>query len=93
MTVADAIEQGREAIVRRAWARAFQAFARADRVRPLGAQDLEHQGVAAYMLGRDDDHLDCMKRAHRAHTNAGDLSRASSMLAQARACCYANCMH
>ena len=77
MSVADAIEQGREAIVRRAWARAFQAFARADRVRPLGAQDLEHLAVAAYMLGRDDDHLDCMKRAHRAHTNAGELSRAA----------------
>ena len=31
----------------------------------------------AYMLGRDDDHLDCMKRAHRAHQHAGDLPRAA----------------
>jgi DNA-binding CsgD family transcriptional regulator len=29
------------------------------------------------MLGRDDDHLDCMKRAHRAHQHAGDLPRAA----------------
>ena len=29
------------------------------------------------MLGRNDDHLDCMKRAHRAHQQAGDLARAA----------------
>lgn len=77
MTVSDAIEQGREAVARRAWARAFQAFARADRVRPLGPQDLEHLAVAAYMLGRNDDHLECMRRAHRAHQHAGNLPRAA----------------
>ena len=76
-TVSDAIKQGRDAVLRRAWARAFQAFARADRLRPLGPQDLEHRAVAAYMLGRNDDHLECMKRAHRAHQHAGDLPRAA----------------
>ena len=73
----NAIEQGREAVARRAWARAFRAFARADRARPLGPQDLEHLAVAAYMLGRNDDHLDCMKRAHRAHQHARNLPRAA----------------
>ena len=29
------------------------------------------------MLGRSDEHLDCMKRAHRAHQHAGDLPRAA----------------
>ena len=77
MTVSDAIEQGREAVARRAWARAFQAFARADRARPLDPPDLEHLAVAAYMLGRTDDHLECMKRAHRAHQHAGNLQRAA----------------
>ena len=60
MTVLNAIEQGREAMARRAWARAFRAFARADRSRPLGPQDLEHLAVAAYMVGRNDDYLECM---------------------------------
>ena len=77
MTVPSAIEQGREAVARRAWARAFRAFARADRARPLGPQDLEHLAVAAYMLGRNDDHLECMKRAHRAHQHARNLPRAA----------------
>ena len=77
MTVPNAIEQGRKAVARRAWARAFRAFARADRARPLGPQDLEHLAVAAYMLGRNDDHLDCMKRAHRAHQHARNLPRAA----------------
>lgn len=73
----DAIEQGREAVARRAWARAFQAFAKADRARPLAPGDLELLAVAAYMLGRDDDHLECMKRAHRAYQHAANLPRAA----------------
>ena len=77
MAVPNAIEQGREAVTRRAWARAFRAFARADRARPLGPQDLEHLAVAAYMLGRNDDYLECMKRAHRAHQHARNLPRAA----------------
>jgi ATP/maltotriose-dependent transcriptional regulator MalT len=77
MIVPNAIEKGREAVARRAWARAFRAFARADRARTLGAQDLEHLAIAAYMLGRNDDHLECMKRAHRAHQHARNLSRAA----------------
>ena len=77
MIVPSAIEQGREAVARRAWARAFRAFARADRARTLGPQDLEHLAVAAYMLGRNDDHLECMKRAQRAHQHARNLPRAA----------------
>jgi DNA-binding CsgD family transcriptional regulator len=77
MTVPSGIEQGREAVARRAWARAFRAFARADRARTLGPQDLEHLAVAAYMLGRNDDHLECMKRAQRAYQHARNLPRAA----------------
>lgn len=77
MAAPHAIEQGREAVARRAWARAYRAFAAADRTRPLGPQDLEQLAVAAYMLGRGDDHLECMKRAHRAHQDACDLPRAA----------------
>ena len=33
--------------------------------------------VAAYMLGRDDDHLERMKRAQRAHQRACNLPRAA----------------
>ena len=77
MAVSDAIAQGREAVARRAWAQAFRAFAKADRSRPLGAHDLEHLAVAAYMLGRNDDYLECMKRAFRVHQLARNLPRAA----------------
>ena len=77
MIAPSAIEQGREAVAGRAWARAFRAFARAGRARTLGPQDLEHLAVAAYMLGRDEDHLECMKRAQRAHLHARNLPRAA----------------
>jgi DNA-binding CsgD family transcriptional regulator len=77
MAVLNAIEQGREAVARRAWARAFRAFVKADHGCPLGAEDLEHLAVAAYMLGRNQDHFECMKRAEREHRNAGNLLRAA----------------
>jgi ATP/maltotriose-dependent transcriptional regulator MalT len=37
---------------------------------------LEHLAVSAYMLGRNDVHLECMKRAQRAHEHARNLPRA-----------------
>lgn len=77
MIVPSAIQQGREAMAHRAWARALRAFARADRARALGPEDLEHLAVAAYMLGRNDDHLECLKRAQRAHQHARNLPRAA----------------
>jgi DNA-binding NarL/FixJ family response regulator len=77
MTTPNPNEKGREAVARRAWARAFRAFTKADRARPLEPQDLEQLAVAAYMLGRDDDHFECMKRAHRAYQQAGDPPRAA----------------
>jgi hypothetical protein len=77
MTAPNANEEGREAVARRAWARAFRAFTKADRQRPLEPQDLEHLTVAAYMLGRNDDHFECMKRAHHAYQLARDLPRAA----------------
>jgi len=77
MTGARAIGQAREAMARRAWARAFRVFAKTDRAGALDAHSLEQFAVAAYMLGRHEDHLECMKRAHRAHRDAGDLLRAA----------------
>ena len=72
-----AVRQGRDAITHRAWAGAFRALVRADQQRPLAPQDLEHLALAAYMLGRSDDHLEYLKRAHRAYQDARDLLRAA----------------
>ena len=77
MIIVRAVKQGRDAIAHRAWAGAFRTLAKADRQRPLGPQDLEHLALAAYMLGRSDDHFEYLKRAHRAYQDARDLLRAA----------------
>ncbi len=72
MTATAAVERGRTAYVRRAWSEAHQALADADGDAPLGAEDLELLARSAYMLGRDDEYVGALERAHRAHLDAGD---------------------
>jgi DNA-binding CsgD family transcriptional regulator len=64
------IERGRESYARREWAQAHQALSEADRATPLEADDLELLARSAYMLGRDDDYIGALERAHRAHLDA-----------------------
>ena len=71
MTATAALEQGRESYAKRAWVRAHESLSEADRATPLGADDLELLARSAYMLGRDDDYVAALERAHRAHFDAG----------------------
>ena len=66
------LERARDAYRRRAWAAAHAAFARAERKEPLAAGDLEAFALSAYMLGRDEDYLGTLERAHHAHLERGD---------------------
>jgi DNA-binding CsgD family transcriptional regulator len=66
------LEQARRSYAARAWLDAYEAFLRADEVDPLGAEDLELLATAAYMLGRDDEYLNALERAHHAHVESGD---------------------
>jgi DNA-binding CsgD family transcriptional regulator len=68
--------RGREAVARKAWSEAFEALSRADAEEPLGADDLEALATAAYMLGRDDEYLDLLQRAHHGHLETGEPRRA-----------------
>ena len=70
------LERGREFHARRAWVDAYESLSRADRVTPLEADDLELLATSAYMLGRDDDCLGALERAHHAHLEAGEGLRA-----------------
>jgi DNA-binding CsgD family transcriptional regulator len=70
------LERGRKCYARRAWADAYRAFSLADRAAPLAAADLELLAMAAYLLGRDDDYLSSLDRAHHAHLDAGETLRA-----------------
>jgi ATP/maltotriose-dependent transcriptional regulator MalT len=72
----DALQRGREAFAARAWQDAYDALARADGAEPLGPEDLELLATAAYMLGRDDESMSLLERAHHAYAAAGKPLRA-----------------
>jgi DNA-binding CsgD family transcriptional regulator len=70
------LEQGRKAYLEQAWVTAFDSIARADRSGRLSAEDLEMLARSAYMLGRDEDYVEGLERAHQIHLDAGDVPRA-----------------
>ncbi len=71
------LARGRAHYRARAWASAHDAFARADRLAPLAAEDLERLALAAYLVGRDADYLQVLERAHQAHLAAGSRAPAA----------------
>ena len=76
MTVAAALEHGRDAFAARAWDEAYAQLTEADRERPLTPVDLEHAATAAYLTGRDHESDEYWARAYRAWLEAGDPLRA-----------------
>jgi DNA-binding CsgD family transcriptional regulator len=72
----DHLERGRKHYGLRAWADAYKELSLADQETPLGARDLEQLAMAAYLIGRDDEYLGTLERAHNAHLNAGQCARA-----------------
>ncbi len=76
MDVGQDLERARDAYERLAWTEAYEAFGRADAAAPLEAGDVELLGSAAAMLGRDDEWIRCLERAHQLHLDAGDELRA-----------------
>jgi DNA-binding CsgD family transcriptional regulator len=72
----DELGRGREFYARRAWVDAYKSLSHADQATPLGAEDLNLLATSAYMLGRDDDYLTGLERAHRAYLDGGEAVRA-----------------
>jgi DNA-binding CsgD family transcriptional regulator len=68
----DELERGRASYERRAWADAYEALSLADQAGQVAAEDLELLATSAYMLGRDEEHVGCLERAHRVYLDAGD---------------------
>jgi DNA-binding CsgD family transcriptional regulator len=73
---ADELERGREAYAARAWLEAHDSFERAHTDAPVEPQDLELLATTAFMLGRDDDCIAWLERAHSRHLEAGETLRA-----------------
>jgi DNA-binding CsgD family transcriptional regulator len=72
------LERGRRSYEERAWLDAYESLSRADQSSPLGAADLELLATSAYMLGRDDEWMSFLERAHHLYVEAGEARRAAS---------------
>jgi DNA-binding CsgD family transcriptional regulator len=70
------LERGRESYAKRRWVDAYESLAAADLAMPLGAEDLELLARSGYMLGRDDDYVSGLERAHHAYLKSGEPLRA-----------------
>ena len=66
----------RRAFADRAWQEAFDGFSGIDLQDPLTAGDLELLGRSAYMVGRDDDYVAALERAHQLYVDHGDVPAA-----------------
>lgn len=71
-----ALQRGRDAFERQAWADAAAGLSAADREEELGPDDLERLALATYLLGRFEESAEITRRAYQASTRAGDVGRA-----------------
>ena len=72
----DTIERGRASYAKHAWVDAYESLSRADEVGLLMQEDLERLATSVYMLGRDDEYVRCLERAHYSYLDAGEVPRA-----------------
>jgi DNA-binding CsgD family transcriptional regulator len=77
MGAGHALARGRDAYAKGEWGTAYESLAAADEEAGLEPGDLEPLARAAYMLGRDDDYVGALERAHHAYLASGD-SRAAA---------------
>ena len=69
------LERGREAYATRAWLEAAGALTVAGEGAELDAEDLERLATCSFMLGRDDESIAWLERAHHCHLEDGDTLR------------------
>ncbi|MGH3010915.1 MAG: LuxR C-terminal-related transcriptional regulator [Gaiellaceae bacterium] len=71
------LERGRASYAKGAWLNVYEWLSRADEDDLLEPEDLEMLARSAYMLGRDDDYVSALERAHHGHLDAGDVPGAA----------------
>src|SRR5687768_8394085 len=77
-TTDTALDRGRDAFRRKAWATASDELTAAASQAPLEAADLGLLGTAAYLAGRDEDSAAAWEQAHHEHLRRGDPAGAAS---------------
>ena len=70
------LERGRASYSEQSWLCAFESLAAADQAAALGTADLERLARSAYMLGRDEEYVAGLERAHQGYLDAGDIAGA-----------------
>lgn len=76
LQTAGELERGRQAYARSAWGEAYELLGQAARGSPLSGSDLELLATSAHMLGRVDEWLPLLERAHHVYTAEGHALRA-----------------
>jgi DNA-binding CsgD family transcriptional regulator len=71
------LERAREAYAGRSWLEAYDAFTSADEGGSLTPSDLELLSITARMLGRDEEAVEILERAHHLYLGEGDPVRAA----------------
>ena len=77
MALSRELERGRKAFQRRGWVEAYASFSRADEAAELDAEDLDRFGIAAYLLGRYEDSVAALERAHHGFVETHRPTRAA----------------
>jgi ATP/maltotriose-dependent transcriptional regulator MalT len=67
------LERGRESYEALAWADAYEHLSRADQAAPLKAEDLVRLATSAHMLGRVEELIPLLERAHQGYADEGDM--------------------
>ena len=71
------LEQGRECCEEQRWAQAYELLSAADEAAGLGPADLEALARAAYMVGRDEEFVEALERAHNDYAEEGEQNAAA----------------
>jgi ATP/maltotriose-dependent transcriptional regulator MalT len=70
------LQRGRESYEALAWADAYERLSRADRAAPLSAEDLVRLATSAHMLGRVEEWIPLLERAHAGYAEECDMPAA-----------------
>lgn len=76
MPATSRVEKGRASFAQHAWRDAYDDLATADAECTLAAEDLDRLGVAAYLIGRDEDAVAGLERAHHGFLTDGEVGSA-----------------
>jgi DNA-binding CsgD family transcriptional regulator len=76
--VTDQLQVGRDAVAARRWSAAVGALEAADAAEPLSPDDLRLLGTALFMVGRQEEQLAILERAHQRYLDAGSLRSAAA---------------